>query len=782
MSRIGLRRYPPWMSAAAVAAIVLLAGARLITLSAAEHAAELRRAAQDVMQHHVHLIEVQLQALLERARQESRAAASADMRGTAAASLPAIPARHAFWTADSGSLLGAGDADPSISRALVSEWLAAPPRERATAGFLGPVRYGSQWLVAAQLPVESSARSPASGRARAFAYEALEDLLVRADFGRLPSEGYDFELLAPRDAAARPLLRSRPAALEAPVSGEVRPAGAGRSAGAYLRLAIRPRSGWYPMGSIAAEVTLLALVTWALAFGVYDLAYSVRHARRALTTARERLRAVNARLSTEIEQHDALQRNLEHARYHDAATGLPNRRYFMGQLDRALRELHARRRQCLGIILIEIERFTLINDTLGHTAGDDLLLQAAQRFAGILEGTEYSLARWGADQCVVLLSDVESAAVVRATAAALHAARQELFSLRRHRVSIATRIGFTCIARGLRRPEEALREADVALSVAKRQPAPLAVEYTTELGDAAVSLVNLEADLHLALERGEFGLLFQPIFELRAAAVAGVEALLRWRHPVEGMLSPERFLSIAEETGTIIPVTRWVIQQACRLIDDWKASLPRDAGFFVSVNLSAAALRDPGLGQHVRQTLAATHVAPRYLKFELAERGLIENVSGTRAVLAELRSMGIELMLDDFGTGYSSLSHLQMLPFDYVKIDRPFATRNERADSAVTAAVLQMSSSLGLRSVAELVETEAAARSLAELGCDFAQGYYFSAPLEAAEALQLLRRTPAPATNVGATEAPVAAPAAVRSADETLILEVPPTMMLPEPP
>src|SRR5579859_2908252 len=764
------------MPAAAVAAVVLLVGARLLTLSAGAHAAQLRSAAQDVVEHHAHLIDVQLQALLERARErareEARAAASAGARKAA----PATPARHAFWLTGSGSLLRVGDPDPGTARALASEWLAAPLAERAAAGFLGPVRYGSQWLLAAQLPVEMSGASAATGGARAFAYETLEALLVRADFGRLVREGYDFELFAAaRDGGRRMLLRSRAAALEAPVLGAVQPAAAAQDAPAYLRLAIRPRTGWYPRGPIVADVALLALITWALAFGVYDLAYSVRHARRALATARGRLRTVNARLSAEIEQHDALQRNLEHARYHDASTGLPNRRYFMGQLDRSLRDLHARRRQRLGILLIEIDRFALINDTLGHTAGDDLMLQAAQRFARALEGTEHSLARWGADQCVVLLLDVESPADLRGRAAALHGACQQPFSLRRHRVRIATRIGFTCIERGLRRPEEALREADVALSLARRQSAPPTVEYTPDLGGAAVSLVDLEADLHLALERGEFDLLFQPIFDLRAARVAGVEALLRWHHPLEGMLTPDRFLSIAEEAGAIVPVTRWVIQQVCSLIGDWRESLPPQAAFFVSVNLSAAALRDPGLWQHVRQVLEATRVPPGYLKFELAERGLIENPSGARTVLAAFREMGIELMLDDFGTGYASLSYLQLLPFDYVKIDRPFANRtgSERANNAITAAVLQMTSSLGLRAVAEVVETEAAARSLAQLGCNFAQGYYFSAPLEAAAALQLLRDSPSPAMPGAAAQAPAGPPRTAGTVDETAFLESP---------
>jgi diguanylate cyclase (GGDEF)-like protein len=758
MRLAGLKHYASWMPAAAVAAVVVLAGTRLLTLSVREHAAELRSAAQGTVSQQAHAIEVELQALRERARDESRRAAGRS-----------------------------ADADPAVSRALAAEWVWAQPGGHTAGGLFGPVRYGSQWFVAAQAPIKLPAAHSASTGAGAFAYEALDKLLSRAGIGRLVRAGYDFELFQDAEGSrpARIFQRSGAAALEQPVTGLIHAPGAASSPSpAYLELAIRPHAGWYPLAPLAADVAVLALVAWALAFGAYDLGCSVRRARRALAMARGQLHEVNARLAAEVEQHDALQKSLEHARYHDPSTGLPNRRYFMSQLDRALRDLYARRRRRLGIILIEIDRFALINDTLGHTAGDDLLLQAAQRFAKVLEQTEHSLARWSGDQCVALLYDVDSPADVRAIAGGLYAARQEPFSLRRHRVRVATRMGFTCIEPGLRRPEEAVREADVALSVARRPSGPHTVEYSADLGNAAVSLVNLEADLHLALERREFGLLFQPIFDLQTLRVVGVEALLRWYHPVEGMLTPDRFLSIAEEAGAMVPVTRWVIQQVCSLIAEWRQSLPGDADFYISVNLSMAALRDPGLWEHVTGVLEATCAPPGYLKFELAERGLIESVSAARPVLTSFRSMGIELMLDDFGTGYSSLSYLQLLPFDYVKIDRPFANRtgSERANNAITAAVLQMASSLGLRAVAEVVETEGAARSLAQLGCNFGQGYYLSVPLEAADALELLRRSPTPSTVVTPVPAAAEAPSEERAAEETLIIEDTPTVVLPDTP
>jgi EAL domain-containing protein (putative c-di-GMP-specific phosphodiesterase class I) len=313
--------------------------------------------------------------------------------------------------------------------------------------------------------------------------------------------------------------------------------------------------------------------------------------------------------------------------------------------------------------------------------------------------------------------------------------------LRKHRISVGVRVGVTSIDSGLQRAEEALREADIALSVAQRQEAASAVAYQPMMGGSAASLVSLEADLHLALERRELHLLFQPIVDLHNQRAAGAEALLRWRHPVEGLLTPDKFLGVAEEAGLIVPITRWTIQRVCKLASDWRRCLPPERDFYFSVNVSATALRDPEFGKFIAQVLADTGTPPTMLKFELTEGGLIGNPGAAREALDGLHDLGIEMMLDDFGTGYSSLSYLQLFPFNYVKIDRPFVDRtgSERANNAVAAAIVQMAASLGLKSVAEIVETQSAAQDLQRMGCDYAQGYFYCEPVEADEALEVLR-------------------------------------------
>ena len=482
---------------------------------------------------------------------------------------------------------------------------------------------------------------------------------------------------------------------------------------------------------------------WLLAFATHDLVHSLHRAQEALALSRRQLQATNRKLVTQIEQRENLQKSFEHSRYHDAFTGLPNRRYFMDQVDRALREVRTRRRQRLALLLVNIDRFKLINDTLGHTAGDELVLQAARRFQKATASLECVLARWSGDQFAILVFDVASADAALDIAASLQEALQEPFELRKHRLSVAARVGLTCIDSGLQRAEEAVREADIALSAAKHHESASAVAYQPAMGGTAANLVSLEADLHVAIERRELHLLFQPIVDLQSQRVAGAEALLRWKHPVEGMLTPDKFLGIAEEVGLIVPITRWTIARVCKLAAEWRRRLPRERNFYLSINLSASALRDPELSAYVEHVLEETQAPPAALKFELTESGLISNPGAAREVLDGLHNLGVEMMLDDFGTGYSSLSHLQLFPFDYVKIDRPFVNRagSERANSAVAAAIVQMAASLGLKSVAEIVETHAAARDLKEMGCDFAQGYFYCEPVEAEEAFQLLRST-----------------------------------------
>jgi diguanylate cyclase (GGDEF)-like protein len=557
----------------------------------------------------------------------------------------------------------------------------------------------------------------------------------------LAEAGYDFEV-SEIDRARRfrqVLLRSQTAVLTTPAIWEFRaPAGFLQdSPDASVELAIAPRNGWYPVRELATSFGLLAVVAWLLAFGAHDMTHSLQRSKAALAALKDKVKVLNHKLTAEIDSRQQLQQSFDHARYHDAFTGLPNRRFFMDRLDRALRDVRTRRRQRVAIVLIEIDRFRLINDTLGQTAGDELMLQVALRLGHAASSLECVLARWRDDQFAALMFDPLSSEAAFVMANQLQDSLHEPFELRKHRLTIAARMGLTTVESGLQRTEDALREADIALSFAKRPDSSRTLAYQSTMGGDIANLVSLEADLHLAIAKNELRLLFQPIIDLQRLRVAGVEALLRWEHPVEGLLPPDRFLPIAEEAGLIVPLTRWVITRVCRVAQEWRRRLPEGADFFITVNLSAAMLKDTGLGEFVSETLRETHTLPRMLKFELTEGGLINNVGAAREMLDGLHRLGIELMLDDFGTGYSSLSYLQLFPFDYLKLDRPFVNRT--GNKGITSAVLQMASSLGLRAVAEIVETQASADSLTQMGCEFAQGFYFSEPLVAEEALHRLR-------------------------------------------
>ncbi len=639
-------------------------------------------------------------------------------------------------TADD-KLLSSRPQEAAAAGSIASEWKSAESvRPLGPSAVLGPIRLGSEWFLAVRAPARA-------GPGWAVAYANLDSLIADSHLGRLVDMGYDFELaqVEPRSSRVRTIVGSNPQILADPVAAKIRLPAAAAISGSYLQVAIRPRSGWYPTTLLASEIGLLAFLSWLLAFGTHDLSHALHRSRSALGAARRRLRAINQQLAAEMQQRLNLQETFDHARFHDAFTGLPNRRYFMDQLDRALRDVRTKRRARIAVVMVDIARFKLVNDMLGHTAGDELMVQAARRFERSTSAFKVVLARWSGDQFVLLLPDIASAEAALNVAELLQEELRTPVELRRHRLVVAAHIGVTCVDSGQQRAEDVVREADIALSVAKRHETARIVPYTPNMAGQAASLVSLEADLHVALERQELQLLFQPIVDLRTQKMVGAEALLRWRHPLESVLAPEQFLSIAEEAGLMVPITRWVIQRVVKVAAEWRRRLSAGDRFFLSINLSPMAVRDPALSTFVAAELRAVALPPSVLKFELTEAALISNVSAARETLEQLHAMGIQLMLDDFGTGYSSLSYLQLFPFDFVKIDRPFVNRTseDQANTGMMAALVQMAGSLKLTAIAEIIETEAAAAALREMGCHYGQGFYFSEPIEAESALQRLR-------------------------------------------
>lgn len=781
-----------------VLAIVLISGSRLIYLTAEHRAAVARATAVSLGTGLVAKIELRLHQLANRATQAAgRGDAAATPATTPATAVPAPavvaaqartakqgtaahPIGTVFWMTADDKVRQAPATAAQDSSGLASEWASAESvRPAPAAAVLGPVRLGSQWLLAVRAPLDTHASSRGQGAGWAVAYADLEDLTADTHLAKLLDQGYDFELgqVEPRSARSRIFVSSSTEPLADSVSIRIRlPEGfAPAIAGSYLQLAVRPRAGWFPATNLATDIGLLVFLAWLLAFGVHDLSHALQRSRWALATSRRRFQAINRQLSLEMQQRLQLQETFDHARFHDAFTGLPNRRYFMDQLDRGLRDVRTKRRTRLAVCIVDIARFKLINDMLGHTAGDELMVQAARRFEKTMASLECVLARWGGDQFAVLIFDIPSGELARSTAAQLLEDLRAPFELRRHRLSVTAAIGVTTAESGQQRAEDVVREADIALSVAKHRATEKIVAYSPSMAGQTADLVSLEADLHVALEKRELRLLFQPIVDLRSYRMLGAEALLRWRHPVESTLAPEKFLRIAEDAGLMVPITRWVILRTCKVVAQWRRRLPPDERFFISVNLAPSALRDPGLTDFIATLLKETQTPAWALKFELTEAALISNVGAARETLERLHGMGIQLMLDDFGTGYSSLSHLQLFPFDFVKIERPFVNRTtgDQANTGMMAALVQMAASLRLTPVAELIETEAAAHALEEMGCDFGQGYYFSEPLEAELALQRLqshrpfepRRETAPRTEMTELE-----------------IDDSPTLMLPAPP
>lgn len=747
MHAVLTRRHPELAVAVIVATVTLAAGARLIELSTRQYAVRAREAAQTVTTRLGRSLDAQLLALANSAQQQTVPLAVAGSSGKPLPLGTREPGSGVFWLTTGGQILPSSASDQDAVEGIARELAAINGgAARGGRGLYGPMRFGSQWTIVARAPTARPATTVLQRQAAwTVVYRDLEQLLASASWGEINKAGYDVELTQFAPVAGRTQILY--AARSTPLTGAVQstlhfPADFPHHLpeGSWT-VSIRPHAGWYPLDALAADVAILVASVWLLTLVAFDVTRSSRRWRTALAASKRRAETINLQLMQEVERREDLQKSFDHARYHDAFTGLPNRRYFMDQLDRGLRLARTKRRYRLALILVGVDRLKIVYDSMGFTAGDELMVQVARRFEKISMPLERVISRWGNDQFAVLLYDLHSIDTVTTVATMLQEAFLGPFELRKQWIKVAAHFGVTCVESGLHRAEEVVREADIALSAAKSGNGSHIVAYNTSMRDEAVSLVYLEADLHVALARRELRLLFQPIVDLQDGGIVGCEALLRWQHPVEGLLTPDRFLAIAEEAQLMVPITRWIIRRACRAAGSLSQWLPPGAPFYIGVNLSAPVLSDPGLAEFVRRTIGRAGIPAQLIRFEITEGSLISNVGPARELLDRLHGLGIKLMLDDFGTGYSSLNYLQLFPFDYLKIDRSFVSRvgSDGSGGELLQAIVQLASSLGLQAIAEGIETQDTAQALRLMGCRFGQGYLFSPPIAGSVVAQRLQ-------------------------------------------
>jgi diguanylate cyclase (GGDEF)-like protein/PAS domain S-box-containing protein len=443
---------------------------------------------------------------------------------------------------------------------------------------------------------------------------------------------------------------------------------------------------------------------------------------------------VNYRDITERKQ---LEGQLLHQAFHDQLTGLPNRTLFLDRLEHAWARA-GRSIQPLAVIFLDLDDFKGINDALGHAAGDEALQVAATRIAACL-GPGDTVARVGGDEFAVLIEDVPEAPNPGRLAQRILDRLSHPFQVAGSEVTIRASAGIAS-ARTTDEPDELLRNADIAMYQAKSQGKGRIVRYKRSMRDATLGRIQLKADLLLGLERGEFGIAYQPIVDLRNGSALGAEALLRWSHPRLGPIGPAGFVPLAEESGAIIPIGRWVLREATRRAREWQLALNRPVR--MSVNLSARQLADPHLVESVSASLSAAGLPSGSLVLEITEGAVVDDIDGAVTTLEALRALGVRLAIDDFGTGYSSLNYLRRLPVDIIKIDRSFVVELGRSEHqrALLRSILNLARTVHLEAIAEGIETPGQVEELRALGVRIGQGFFFARPLPADQAVAFLTR------------------------------------------
>ncbi len=431
----------------------------------------------------------------------------------------------------------------------------------------------------------------------------------------------------------------------------------------------------------------------------------------------------------DVSERRTLQSRLAHQAFHDELTRLANRALFLNRVEHAVARV-PRGKHLSAVLFLDLDGFKKVNDSLGHAVGDELLVATAARLMTCVRPGD-TTARLGGDEFAVLLEDVDGMGDVTVVAERISSSLGSAFQLDGREVFVGVSIGIAELHMG-DSPDEVIRNADLAMYFAKsRRKGDFAV-YEPSMHNEMMGRLELEVDLRGAIERSEFEIYYQPIINLISGEVYGAEALIRWNHPARGMIQPGKFVELAEETGLIIPMGRWVLREACTRARDWRARFPGSARpLQISVNLSARHFQEPSLLEDVQQALNDSGLEPWALTLEITESVLMHTSEATLARLRALKGLGLKLAIDDFGTGYSSLGYLQQFPIDMLKIDRSFveAVGIEEVDPVLARAIIALSRAMQIETIAEGIERPEQRDGLRVLGCNLGQGFYFARPM-----------------------------------------------------
>jgi diguanylate cyclase (GGDEF)-like protein/PAS domain S-box-containing protein len=435
------------------------------------------------------------------------------------------------------------------------------------------------------------------------------------------------------------------------------------------------------------------------------------------------------------------QTDITEGKVSDPLTGLPNRLLFIDRVGRLVKHTKRRKDQLFAVLFMDLDGFKMINDSMGHLIGDQLLLGVAHRLEKCLRSTDtvarlgetFTVARLGGDEFTVLLDDIKDPSDAKRAAERMMKALAAPFILGGKEIFTSVSIGIALSNSAYEQPDEILRDADTAMYRAKSLGKARYEVFDADMRASVMARLQLETDLRRALERGEFRNFYQPIVALVSGEIAGFEALLRWQHPTRGLLGPTEFIPVAEETGLIRELGWWNLREACRQVSEWRAASNDHRHLTISVNLSAKQFLQPNLVEDIRKLLSELNLPAEALKLEITESTVMGDPTGAVAMLQQIKSLGIRLAIDDFGTGYSSLSYLHRFPLDTLKIDRSFISGmgDDGEGMEIARTILPMANNLKLDVVAEGVETVQQVLLLRKLQCKYGQGYYFSRPLSA---------------------------------------------------